>query len=97
MLPNLHDIVVSVQNEVRKDQNKLRLTGLFTTNPAVHMKVSYLREEAGDIKGAMMEIELAIGLLELHSAERAVRSRYEARLEELRRKLPAPAPAVPNK
>ena len=89
LLPNAHEISAKVKNELRKDENRIRLKGLFTTNPAVHMKVSYLKEQAGDIKGAVMEIELAIGLLELHSADKAVISRYQARLDELRKKMPA--------
>ena len=97
LLPNFSKIVTSVQNEARKEQNRIRLTGLFTTNPAVHMKVSHLREEAGDIKGAVMELELAIGLLELHSADKVVRSRYETRLDQLRKKLPLPEAVTKNK
>ena len=61
------------------------------------MKVSHLREEAGDIKGAVMELELAIGLLELHSADKVVRSRYETRLDQLRKKLPLPEAVTKNK
>ena len=97
LLPDLNKMVSRIQTEVRKDQNRIRLTGLFTTNPAVHMKVSYLREEAGDIKGAVLEIELAIGLLELHSQDKEARSRYQARLDELRRKVPKEDTAIKGK
>lgn len=91
LLPNFRQIITSLQNEALKEQSRIRLTGLFTTNPAVHMKASYIHEEAGDIKNGIMEIELAVGLLELHSADKAIRNRYETRLEELRKKLPPKA------
>lgn len=89
VLPDLRSIADSIKREVRQEHTRLRLTGLLTTNPQVHMRVSYIKESSGDIRGAIDEIDLAIGLLELHSTDKAAKDRYRMRLEELRKKLPS--------
>ena len=71
------------------EKTKVRLKGLFTSNPAVHYRVSLIDEREGRLASAIEEIELAIGLLELHSSDKAVRERYTTRLQELRRKQAA--------
>ena len=84
-----------LQNAVREEKTRVRLKGLLTNNPAVHLRVSIMEEEKGNIPTAIEEIELAIGLLELHSADRAAKDRYVARLQELKRKLPPAQPSKP--
>lgn len=73
--------------ELKKEKTKIRLKGLFTTNPYVHWKVSLIDQREGNIGDAIDEMELAIGLLELHSAEKSVKQKYEARVRDLQRKL----------
>lgn len=85
--------ILKLQNEMRKEASRIRLTGLLTTNPAVHWRVSFVDEKAGRIREAMDEIELAIGLLEMNKADKSVLDRYTRRLEELKRKLPPEAAA----
>lgn len=90
LMPDLRAVADSIKREVRQEHTRLRLMGLLTTNPQVHMRVSYIKENSGDIKGAIDEIDLAIGLLELHSSDKAAKDRYRQRLEELKAKMPAP-------
>jgi hypothetical protein len=79
-------VAPGLKTELRKEKTRLRLVGLFTPNPQVHYRVSYIDEQFGNLKGAIDEIDLAIGLLELHGADKSVRDRYARRLEELRKK-----------
>lgn len=84
-----------VIGELAKEKTRIRIKGLFTTNPYVHWKVSLISESEGNIAGAVEEMELALGLLEIRSAEQSVRQRYETRTLELQRKL-AVANAAPQ-
>ena len=88
LMPDLRAVADGIKREVRQEHTRLRLMGLLTTNPQVHMRVSYIKENSGDIRGAIDEIDLAIGLLELHSSDKAAKDRYRKRLEDLRAKLP---------
>ncbi|MEK7816288.1 MAG: hypothetical protein AAB294_05640 [Pseudomonadota bacterium] len=82
-----------IKKELQKDRTRVRLLGLFTTNPYAHYRMSYIEEEAGNIRNAIEEIEFAIGLLELHSPDKSVKERYQNRLGELKRKLAKPPAA----
>ena len=61
-----------------------RLKGLLTTNPAVHWRESVIQEGKGKFDEASIEMELAVGLLEMHSANKTVIERYNKRLNSLR-------------
>lgn len=78
-----------IRKALKDEKTRFRVKGLLTTNPAVHWRVSLIEEHDGNLKAAIDEIELALGLLELHSAHRAVKEKYLARLQELNRKLKA--------
>ena len=82
-----------LKKELQRDRTRVRLLGLFTTNPHAHYRMSYIEEQAGNIKDAIEEIEFAIGLLELHSPDKSVKERYQNRLGELKRKLAKPPAA----
>ena len=86
---DLDPLKASLKKTFREEKTRLRLRGLLTTNPAVHYKMSTILEQGGDIPQAIEEIELGIGLLELHSAEKSVRDRYAQRLTGLKSKLSA--------
>jgi len=87
VLPDTRDMTQALRRELRREETRIRLTGLLTTNPYVHMRVSQIKEKAGNIQGALDEIELAIGLFELHASDRQARQRYVARRDELIKKL----------
>jgi len=66
---------------------KSRVTILgFVQNPVALEKASTLSEKANLIDRAILEMELAIGLLELHSASPALLAKYTARLKQLQSK-----------
>lgn len=90
---DLQPIKTTLRGVTNDERVKIRLKGLLTTNPAVHYRVSQIEEQNGNLANAIDEMELAVGLLDLHSTDRAAKDRYLARLRELKRKLEAQAPA----
>ncbi len=78
-----------IRKATRDERTRIRLKGLLTTNPAVHYRVAAIEEAKGNFAAASEEIELALGLLELHGADRQTKERYLARLQELKRKQDA--------
>jgi len=82
---------------VKRPNIRFRLIGLSTGNPAVHWKVADIYERDDRLDRAVDEIELAIGLLELHSSPAEVRNRYATRLADLRRSLEQRASAAPGR
>jgi len=83
------DALVPIKNKLKDQKTKLRVKGLFLTNPAVSYRISFIQEHEGNLDAAVLEMELAMGLLELHSSDRAAKERYAARLQELKNKLAA--------
>ena len=81
------DVPGVVKREFRREEVRIRLLGLITSNPAVHMRISHIREQKGDLQGALDELELAIGLFELHAADKRAPERYVTRRDELKQKL----------
>lgn len=71
------------------EKTRLQLKGLLTTNPAVHYRVSLIEERKGNLAAAIEDIELALGLLEMHGADRATKEKYTARLQVLTHKVAA--------
>jgi len=70
-----------------KDDERARLFLLsLVQNPVALYKVSEYEERYGKIDSAIRDIELAIGLLEMHAADKTVIKRYHDRLEALRAK-----------
>lgn len=81
------DVSGSLKRELRTDETRIRLSGFFTTNPYVHLKVAQIKEQKGDLRAALDELELAVSLFDLHAPESAARQQYVARRDELRQKL----------
>ena len=71
--------------ELARDETRIILTGFFVSNPAVHWKISEFREKQFDYKRAQEEMELALGLFDLHRGDPEARQRYTRRLEELKK------------
>jgi hypothetical protein len=83
------------------EKNSIILLG-FIQNPAALEKASIISEKKDRLDRAIVEMELAIGLLELHSASPAILARYNNRLKHLQSKKEQPepqaaTPAPPNK
>ncbi len=66
---------------------RLRLLGLVTNNPMVHYKASLLKVKSGNIKGAIEEIELALGLLSMGNSDKQVIKEYQDKLAALQKLL----------
>ena len=90
VFPDIGQSLKGLVKQAKKDEQvRLRLTGFLTQNPAVHWRMAEIYESKGDFSEASTEIELAIGLLELHSARQAVIDRYSERLLSLKTKATA--------
>lgn len=85
------DRVAKITQELGRDQTRLLLRGFLVRNPAVHWKMSEIKEREGDLVGAAEEVELALGLLEMNHADPAVLRRYQERHAGLRRLEKQPA------
>ena len=83
----LPDIPGALRRELRREETRIRIIGYFTTNPHVHWHVSHIREQKGDLQGALDELELAVALFELHAADKRAPDRYLTRRDELKGKL----------
>jgi hypothetical protein len=69
--------------KVFTERNKLLLLGLVQ-NPAALYKASEIAEKQGFLEAARRDMELAVGLVELHPADKRVAKRYYDRLEALK-------------
>jgi len=85
----LQPIKEGIRKAARDEKTRVRLTGLLTHNPAVHYRVAAIEEAKGNLEAAIVEIELALGLLEVNVVDRATREKYQSRLEDLKRKQKA--------
>lgn len=75
-----------VRTALGDEKTRIRLRGLLTTNPAVHYRISLVEERDGKLANAIEEIELALGLLEMHGASPAIKEKYVTRLRALKEK-----------
>lgn len=68
----------------RFETPKLKLVLLsFVQNPQALLKVSEIEEAEGKLDNAIRETELAIGLLEMHGADKQVIQKYYDRVNKL--------------
>ena len=84
---SLYDGFKASGRNFRKEQTKLYLLGLVQ-NPAALYKASEAEERDGKLKNAIRDMELAIGLLEMHNADKQVIKRYYGRLDQLKAQTP---------
>ncbi len=84
LLPSAEEMNEQVK-KVLSERNKIYLLG-FVQNPAALYMNSEAAEKQGFLDSAKRDMELAIGLLELHGADKQVLKRYNDRLAELKRK-----------
>lgn len=93
ILPDFGKIKVSLYSDVARvkgklmrnfetEQAKLYILS-FVQNPAALYKASEVAERESRMDSAVRDMELAIGLLEMHSADKLVIKRYYGRLEKL--------------
>lgn len=85
-----------VDKNLKDERTKLYVLS-FVQNPAALQKTSEIAEREGKIESAIRDMELAIGLLEMNNADKAVIKRYYDRVAKLKadpRFKPAAAPEV---
>ncbi len=58
----------------------------FVQNPQALLKISEIEESEGNIENAIREVELSIGLLEMHGANKQTIQNYTDRLNKLKAK-----------
>jgi len=78
---------VKVANALKDERTKLYVLS-FVQNPAALYKTSEIAERDGRLDSAMRDVELAIGLLEMHGADKQVIKRYSDRLTKLKAAAP---------
>ena len=75
---DLSEISLKIKNE----KTKLYILS-FIQNPRVLYLSSEISEKEGSIEGAIRDMEVAIGLLELHNADKNIMKKYHDRLAKL--------------
>lgn len=73
----------------RNDPVRLRLTDALTSSPEIHYRMSIEEERNGNLEKALDEIELGLGLVELHPRNKVNHAKYESRREQLKRRIAA--------
>ena len=83
VLPDFSAIKAGIKKNFQDERARLYVLS-FIQNPAALHKTAEIEARNGKIDNAMRNMELAIGLLEMHGADKQVIKRYADRLEELR-------------
>ncbi len=90
LMPDLGALASSIKRDVKKaakDEKTRTVLLSFIENPAALYRVSEIEEKDGKLKNAVMQMELAIGLLEMHNTNQPVINRYTTRLNSLKEQL----------
>ncbi len=82
-LPDFSEIKAGIKKNFSDERAKLYVLS-FVQNPAALYKTAEIEMRNGKVDSATRDMELAIGLLEMHGADKQVIKRYSDRLEELR-------------
>lgn len=86
LLPDMEDLKRSFGQAMEREKNQIFLTSLVS-NPVALYKFSEIDEKNGKMNKAIHDIEMAIGLLEMHGAHASVIERYQERLQQLRSRI----------
>jgi len=86
VMPDPKDLASSIRKAAKDEKTRVLLLS-FVRNPASLYRASVLDEKDGNLQSAIMEMETAIGLLELHSVNQQITNRYTTRLNKLNSQL----------
>jgi hypothetical protein len=99
LMPDFSALSYSIKKAAKDEKTRVTLMS-FIQNPAALYRASEIDEKAGKFNDAVMEMQLAIGLLEMHNANQLVIKRYTSRLDHLNSQFktaseqsPSPEPA----
>jgi hypothetical protein len=81
-MPDFSALTYSMKKAAKNEKTRVALMS-FIQNPAALYRASEIDEKAGKLNDAVMEMQLAIGLLEMHNANQLVIKRYATRMEHL--------------
>jgi hypothetical protein len=100
LMPDFSALKYSIKKAAKVEKTRVSLMS-FIQNPAALYRASEIDEKAGKFNDAVMEMQLAIGLLEMHNANQLVIKRYTTRLDHLNSQFktaseqsPSPEPAT---
>lgn len=82
LMPDFSALSYSIKKAAKDEKTRVSLMS-FIQNPAALYRAAEIDEKAGKLKDAEMEVELAIGLLEMHNANPVVIKRYTTKLAQL--------------
>ena len=85
-MPDPRDLVKSVRKAAKDEKTRVIMYS-FVQNPGSLNRASEIDEKDGNLQAAIMEMEAAVGLLELHNVNQQIIYRYTTRLNNLRDKL----------
>lgn len=88
-VPNSATFKEMTSKVLANHEAKLRIEGLVSTNPRVSYEISVIREQKGDLLGAVDEMVVAVGILERSGARPEVMEPYKRRLDAMRAALAA--------
>lgn len=83
VLPDFAALNKSVSLVLEQEKSKAIILS-FVQNPVVLYKLSEFDEKEGKIIKAILDIEVAIGLLEMHGATASTIAKYQARIDHLK-------------
>jgi hypothetical protein len=86
LMPDFSALSYSIKKAAKDEKTRIALTS-FIQNPAALYRASEIDEKAGKFNNAVMEMQLAVGLLEMHNANQLVIKRYTTRLDYLNSQL----------
>ncbi len=86
LMPDFSALSYSIKKEAKHEKTRLALMS-FIQNPEALYRASEIDEKAGKLNDAAMEMQMAIGLLEMHNASQVLIKRYTTRLDHLNSQL----------
>ena len=83
ILPDFSALNKSISSVLEQEKSKAIILS-FVQNPVVLYKLSEFDEKEGKIIKAILDVEVAIGLLEMHGATASTIAKYQARINHLK-------------
>lgn len=90
IIPDFSEIKYQIKKATKDEKTRILLTS-FIQNPAALYLAAEIDEKNNRVASAIMEMELAIGLLQIHNANPTLIEKYEKRLAEMRNISESPA------
>ncbi len=86
VVPDFPAMTIWIRKAAKDEKTRVALMS-FIQNPAALYRASEIDEKNAKLDDAVMEMQMAIGLLEMHNANQLVIKRYTTRLDSLNSKI----------